>query len=118
MQQEQRASIALICGVISHNQRFRSVFDYSKSRYCAFSINNFQSNNISVFDHDRGCYISGRLSNLYDYGTRNYIRINRRGNHFDGFDYASRCHFVVTVNGRNILFYDYENSSYSNFLIS
>lgn len=118
MKQEQRASIALICGAISHNQRFRSVFDYSKSRYCTFSINNFQSNNISVFDYDRGCYISGFLPNIFDYSTGNYVHIDRRGNKFHGYDYASCCYFIATVNGKNILFFDYEDNSYSNFVIS
>lgn len=118
MRPDQRASIALICGAISNSARFTSVFDYSRSRYCAFVANSYNPNNISVFDYDRGCYVVGSLSSLFDYGLGNYVHIDRRGNQFQGFDYASGCYFVVTVNGRNISFYDYENSSYLNFVIS
>ena len=77
MKSDSRACVAYIAaGLCGTNSSF--VYDYSKAKYKNIS-GDIQSSNVSIYDYDRGCYISGSPTNLYDYGNNSHIQLNMNG---------------------------------------
>ncbi|REE92654.1 hypothetical protein [Cupriavidus plantarum] len=114
MNKATRACIAYIAGRAISGGDTSHVYDYSQSRYAAFT-GDIASGGVSVFDYERRCYCSGSLTQLYDYGNRAHIDLRIDGNRFSGYDYDSRKHFEGTVTGANVSIYDYETSAYYNY---
>ena len=111
-----RACIAFIAvGVISGNKA-SAVYDYTQSKHIGIS-GNVDVNSVSIYDHDRGCYVSGNPSNLYDYGNSAHIQLKINDNQFSGYDYCSSSHFSGTVNKNSVIIYDYETSSHHNYSV-
>lgn len=113
MQSNSRACIAYIAANIC-GARSSSVYDYLQSKHINIS-GNVDTNNINIYDHDRGCHISGSPSNLYDYGNSAHIQLNMNGSQFSGYDYHTSNHFSGNVNGTSISIYDHETSTHYNY---
>jgi hypothetical protein len=115
MNANSRACIAYIaaglCGSLG-----TSVYDYSQSKHINIS-GNVESNNVGIYDCDRGCHISGTPNSLYDYGNSAHIQLTMNGNQFSGYDYHTSSHFSGNVNGNSISIYDYETSSHYRYSV-
>jgi len=65
---------------------------------------------ISLFDHDRGCQISGVWNRshvtLYDHGSYCHLSIHVSGNRFEGYDYATNSYFGGEWNDAGVMIYD------------
>lgn len=115
MNSESRACVAYIAASLC-GARSSFVYDYSQAKYKNIS-GHAQSNNVSIYDHDRNCYISGLPTNLYDYGSKSYIQLNMNTSQFNGYDFATSNHFSGSVNGNVVSIYDYGSSSHYNYSV-
>ena len=71
---------------------------------------------VSVYDHAKGCYLSGNLPSLFHYGENAHIQlVVGDGQKFKGFDYDTSSHFSGNVSGKSISLYDYEAGQYFNY---
>jgi hypothetical protein len=104
----------LYCGVIVSVNNPSSIYDYFQSKHVNIR-GNVNSNNISIYDHDRGCHVSGNISGLYDYGNKAHINLQLNCSQFQVYDYDSKKHYLWNVNGRSISIYDYEYSKHYNY---
>jgi hypothetical protein len=116
-----RRAVAYIAGRVTSQRAVSAVYDYEAGRYTNFS-GNISPSNISVYDFDCRCHISGTQKNghlsLYHHGSAGHIDLNLRpGGSFSGYDYASSSHFSGTVKGTNISLYDYSSGKYFNYSI-
>lgn len=111
-----RACVAYIAGRAISESSASHVYDYSQSKYIAFS-GSVDGASANVYDYDRRCYCAGNLSQLFDYGNRAYLEIRIEGDRFSGYDYDSRKHFEGTVSGASISLYDYDTSAYYSYSV-
>ncbi len=115
MRDEVRTAVAFVvakaCGAPGS-----SVYDYSASKYSHFSGS--VDKNVSIYDHSAQTHITGTLSSMYHYLTNNYINITISGHTFNGYDYDSGSHFSGTVRRSNVQIFDYQTSSYYQFVLS
>ena len=116
MNDNTRACIALIAVGLISGKKGSSVYDYTRSKHINIS-GNVDSNNVNIFDHDRGCHVSGSPGDLYDYGNSAHVQLKINGNQISGYDYASSTHFSGSVNGSSVTIYDYETSSHHNYSV-
>ena len=115
MNSNSRACIAYVAASLC-GAHASYVYDYSQSKYINMS-GSVDSNNVHIYDYDRGCYVSGSLNNLYDYGNRAYIELSMRKFQFSGYDYHTGSYFSGEVKGNSVSVYDYETSSYYNYSV-
>lgn len=115
MNADTRRAVAFIAGSSASGQRTTSVYDYSVGRHTSFSGQ--VGAQVSVYDYDARCHISGRLPSLYHYGASAHLTLKVVGTTFDGYDYATSSHFSGTVRGRSISLYDYGESGYFNYTV-
>ncbi len=108
-----RACVAYIAAGLNGSNS-SSVFDYTESKYINIS-GAVNSSNVNIYDHDRGCHVTGSPSNLFDYGVSSHIQLNMNGTQFSGYDYHSGNHFSGNVNNKAVSIFDYETSSYYNY---
>lgn len=110
-----RASLAAIisvkCGVFPNSNTI-IVYDYTQSKYFNYYLNDADDNHFSIYDYDRGNYIQGPLSSLFDYYTSTYMSLSLNGNSFEGYDYQTNSFITGSVNDKTISIYDYQTSSY------
>ena len=111
-----RACIAFIAGRIISSKIASHIYDYLKSRYINIS-GSVTNKNVNIYDYDRGCYFSGSIPSLFDYGTSSYVELKINGNKFSGFDYNDGHYFSGSVNGNSITLYDYGESKHFSFSI-
>lgn len=114
MIKEQRRCIAAIAAALINHIRPNAVYDYDNHKYTQFMID-INGKNISFYDYERRSYITGILPNLYDYGTKKYVQLLFSGTYFNGFDFSTGTYFNGSVNGREVSFFDYEDSRYHNY---
>ena len=113
-----RACVAFVAGRLISGQAASSVYDYSQSKYVSID-GNVKSNNVDVYDYDRGCHFggsgNGKTFDLYDYGGSHHVELKINGSNFEGYDYGASCHFSGDVRGGDISLYDYGESTYFNY---
>ncbi len=109
MDNSQRATVAFLCGCLSNldGRKFNGVFDYSQGNNIACNyVNNFGC--ISVFDYQRGCYLSGRFPSFFDYGVSQSLSFTKiNNNSFNIFDYNTGNYLTADCNGQSINIYDF-----------
>lgn len=72
---------------------------------------------VSVYDHDRGCYVSGQLPALYDHGTGAHVQVAVDRGTFHGYDHASSSHFTGRIAGTAISVFDYQTGGFHNYVV-
>ena len=115
MNSNTRACIAYIVASLN-GANGSSVYDYSQSKHIIIS-GNVDENSANIYDHDRGCHVSGTPSNIYDHGNSAHIQLNMNGPQFSGYDHHTGSHFSGNVNGNYVSIYDHETSSHYNYSI-
>ncbi len=83
-----------------------SVYDHSQSRHITIS-GSVHENNVSLYDHGRGCHFSGSMPNLYDYGRSTHVLLEINGHQLSGYDYGDGHHYSGTVSGSAASTYDH-----------
>jgi hypothetical protein len=116
MKEHVRTAIAYIAGKLISSSASSSIFNYSASRYTQFS-GTVSPNNVSVYDYDKSCHISGTPQTLYHYGDSHYITLSISGSTFKGFDYGTSTHFSGNVNVRSISLFDYGEGKHFQYSI-
>ncbi len=116
MKAHTRRAVAYIAGRVVSESSSSAVYDYSIGGYTNFSAN-ISHAQISAFDYDESCYISGSLPGLYHYGNSAHLNLQLQGDQFNGYDYDTSSHFSGRVNGRSVSVYDYEHGQYFNYSI-
>lgn len=110
-----RALVAAVAArLVAGGGNVGAVYDYSQSRYVQAS-GSANSGDVSLYDYDRGCHLSGSGSSLYDYGRGCHVSLQVAGTNFSGYDYGDGHHFSGTVSGNLISIYDHGESSYFNY---
>ena len=109
MDNQQRATVAFMCGNLSQKSgcHYSRIYDYSAHIYVSFNyVNN--GGNISVYDYRRGCYLSGRMPSFYDYGLSSYISLTKINNNtYNLYDYHTGSYITVSCQSHLISIYDY-----------
>jgi hypothetical protein len=72
---------------------------------------------VSVYDHDRGCYLTGRLATMFDHGTGAHLQLRVEKGRFEGYDFASSSHFSGRVAGTWISVYDHQTGGFHNYSV-
>lgn len=120
MQNHTRRTIAYIVGRLISDDASATVYDYSSFKHFSFG-GDVSLSQITIFDYDKQCQISGLGSldsiNLYHFGNRNHIFLNIEETHFNGFDYDTNSHFSGDVMGKSVSIFDYEHNAYFNYSI-
>lgn len=120
MKNNPRAVVAYIVGCLSKNRNCSSIYDYSSRKYINIS-GTVELSQVSVFDYEQRCYITGSGNNgsfsLFHHGDQHYITLNFKNGNFDGYDYGSRCPFSGSVSGSSISLYDYGERKYYSYSI-
>jgi len=116
MRKNQRFAISAIAITLATGKRVSSVYSFADGNYANVSCD-VNAQNISVYDHERGCHISGSESSknkysLYDYGLSNHIDLEMKNRGFSGYDYDSGSHFEGTMSGGSVSFYDFETGEF------
>lgn len=111
-----RRAVSYIAGRIVSNVISSSIYDFQKSKHYFFS-GQVENSQVSIYDHEEQCHISGNLPSIYHFGNGNYITINTLGATFKGFDFDTSSHFSGTVTGRNVSIYDSQLGQYFNYSI-
>ena len=114
MNANSRACVAYIATAIISKSTPQSVFDYTQGKHISIS-GSVNTSSVSIYDHDRGCHLSGNSKSLYDYGTGSHISLSVNGNQFRGFDYSQGHHYKGTISGKSVSIYDYGESKYFNY---
>lgn len=115
MRADKRACFALIAATFINNRCYNSVYDYLSGRYINISSSGVNSNYISFFDYNRGGYVSGNNSSMYDYPTSSYVTITINNHTVNCFDYETSSYVVFTVNSNGVSVFDYQTSSNFNY---
>lgn len=113
MNHNTRAAIACIVSGSKKGQ-IAAVYDFKQSKHIIFS-GSISNASVSIYDHDRGCHITGTIPGLYDHGIGGHIQLTINGNAFKGYDFHSGSHFSGTINGTNISIYDFQESTHFNY---
>lgn len=111
-----RVCIAFIVGRIISAKMASHVYDYSESRHISIG-GSVIDNDVNIYDYDRGCYFSGKMPSLYDYGTGAHVQLKINGNQFSGYDYNDGHHFSGSVSGNSITIYDHGESKHFSYSI-
>jgi hypothetical protein len=121
MNAQSRSSVAYIASRLATGKNASSVYDYDRGTYVSIT-GTVTDTSVNVYDFDRSCFITGHGNNgiytLYDYGTSAHInlKIDQDGR-FTGYDYGSSAFFNGTVQGRNVSLYDYGDGRYHNYTV-
>lgn len=119
MTDELRAAIAFIVG---NKDRFKRsiatrLYDHKRVKYIAYNLQK-NSQEINMYDYDRGTYLSGNINYIYDYDTKTYFNVNYSGNNFSGINMSNNENFQGSVNENSIYIYDKETKEYYNYSIN
>jgi hypothetical protein len=111
-----RRAIAYISGRAISGRAASAVYDYGTSGFFNFS-GDVSADRVQTYDYERGCYVGGSLSALFDYSTNTYVLLTIRGEEFDGYDYASGARFIGRLTGQSVSIYDYETGRHHAYSI-
>jgi hypothetical protein len=113
MDEGTRACIAYIAGALVNKNCGNVVYDHSRSMFISIS-GSVEGNHVNIYDHDRDSYITGAISNLYDFCRNSTISLSVKGNQIYGYDHGDGHDFWGTVNGNSVDVFHHETSfSYS-----
>lgn len=114
MNAKKRRAIVYIAGRLIVRQEYGVIYDYSTRTYTYMS-GKVTPSNVTVFDHDRDCRITGSgTANeimIFDYGSDQYVRLRIRGNRFEGHDRETGKDILGSVDGTAITVRDHEDSN-------
>ena len=107
-----RACIAYIAGTLVNNASSGEIYDYSQEKYVKFS-GSVKRNHVCILDHERGTYITGAISNLYDFYRGSSVSLSVKGNKIHGHDYGDRHEYGGIIDGNRVnIHYDDKVFSY------
>ena len=77
MTDERRKTLAFLCGMYFLNTQCSGIFDYSRGSffYLDYSI---KGGEISVYDHERKCELSGIVPSFHDYGESCFVDLKSK----------------------------------------
>lgn len=118
MDDARRKTVAFLCGMYLSKFTNSSIFDYTRKAYYSLDYS-FDGQNITVYDYERRCYISGSFHSLFDYGVSGYvdIRIIREGT-LEVYDYKSASYLEVTCRDKEISIFDYKVGKYFEYQLN
>src|SRR5437899_7397265 len=93
-----RKAVAFIAAKAASGSGRSTIYDYDQSAHFHLSGTVVESR-VTVFDHERGCRITGTLPSLFHHGDGHHIQLNLEDGKFRGFDYGSGEHFSGSING-------------------
>lgn len=108
MRNDKRACFALVAATIINKHRYNGVYDLNMGTFASVSASGINDSYLSFFDYNRGGYVSGSKTNLYDFPTSSYVSITVNGCVVSCFDFESGNYVSFTVNGGSIAAYDYQ----------
>jgi hypothetical protein len=111
-----RRAVALVVGWEASGRSPSVVYDQDAGGHFRFG-GKVSRAKVSVYDYDRGCYLSGRLASLYDHGTGAHVQLKVERGRFEGYDFASSTHFSGRVAGTSISVYDYQTGGFHNYSV-
>ena len=115
MTTETRRAVAYIAARFAAGVDSRAVYDHTTT--LSTPIDGTVTDEVSVYDHEAGCFMTGHLPSLYHYGTNKYLSLRFQDSTFYGFDCATRSHFRGVVDGRNVSLYDYGEYEYFDYSV-
>lgn len=116
MNDKKRACVAMACGILKNKGRlYSSIYDFKRTRYCLFGVNQSGKNTLSIFDYDRKAFFNGTAPNFFDYATSSHVQIKEEGDFMSGYDFQSSQFFSVTFNNSVVSIFDYEYSSFFHY---
>ena len=110
MNQNTRACIAYIVGTIANDGNPTAVYDYSQSKSIGIT-GQVSLTYVNIYDHDRGCVVSGALPELYDHCSSASVLLNLQGTKFQGHDYGEHGDYTGNIDGKMISIYDFGPSA-------
>ena len=105
MEDDLRRAVAYIAGRILTGAPASAVYDHAAARHFHFS-GEVAPERVSVYDHGRGCQISGAPPSLFDHGTSRFLKLEVKAGVVAGYDYASGTFYEATVTGAGVSVYD------------
>jgi hypothetical protein len=115
-----RRAAAYIAGRLIAGRASNEVYDYStKQHYRMYG--DVSPGFVQVYDGDRYSYVSGSLTPngliIFDYYTRQHIRLRISGDDFYGYDFETGAAFDGIVKKSSVTFFDYEDSKEHRYAI-
>ncbi|NDU91527.1 MAG: hypothetical protein G3I10_02765 [Ferrovum sp.] len=96
-----RACLAYIASKLVNESTSAFVYDYSQFKRLNIS-GSVDPTNVSLYDHERCCHITGPLSNLYDHDQKGYVSLSISGCRLSGYDFAGSHQFCGSVDGYSV----------------
>lgn len=93
------------------------LYDFERRKYYHYNLVN-DSIRYSLYDYDRGSYLQGNLSQLFDTKTQSYISVKLESNKFYAFDRRSGSYLYGNINNNFITVYDTQKADIFNILFS
>jgi hypothetical protein len=119
MQSYVHVSIAYLVGRLIAGKKILSPYDYMESRQ--IDIDSLpDAEHLKEFSHVGWSYMAGSpdISRLqYPFRTGDSVDLAIKGNSFIGYFRASSSHFIGTVRGDSVYFYDQKASAHFNYRI-
>jgi hypothetical protein len=113
------ACIAYIVGRLIAGKRIFSLYDYAESR--EINIDSLpDAEQLKEFNYVGWSYMTGspNISRFqYSFKTGGSLDLAIKGNSFIGYMRASSSHFIGTVRGDSVYFYDQKESAHFNYRI-
>jgi hypothetical protein len=106
----------LIVGSAVSGRAPTAVYDQDAGAHFRFS-GKVAPEKVSVYDHERGCYLAGQLPSLFDHGTGAHVRLLVQRDRFEGYDYASASYFSGRMAGTGISVHDHQTGGFHNYVV-
>jgi hypothetical protein len=111
-----RACIANIAAQLAGQNTSGTVYDHTQNKHVSVS-GSVTGTSVNLYDHDRGCHVSGSPSNLYDHGEGNHLSLTMQGMRFDGYDHGSAWHYSGDISGSSVTIYDHETAEHHHYSV-
>lgn len=112
MNNERRKTIAFACGMYFANKKYSNIFDYTRGTFynLDYSVNDKE---ISVYDYELKCYLSGSLPSLFDYGISSFVDLKIKGEGvIEVYDFKTGTFLDANCRGENISLFDYKEGKF------
>lgn len=118
MNDARRKMIAFICGMHFADRNYSSLFDYTRANYYYLDYSS-DGQNISVYDYERKCHVTGKFASLFDHGESGHIDFRVTGEGVvDVYDYKTTTSLQATCRGNDISLFDYKVGRYFEYQLS
>ena len=97
------ACFALVAATIINKHRYNGVYDLNMGTFASVSVSGINNHYLSFFDYNRGGYVSGSKTGLYDYPTSSHVSITINGSVVSCFDFESGSYVNFIVNGGSVV---------------